>query len=1052
MVKDTHNVSSITQEEHKWLDSANLKTINSIFDKTNNNSELEISFKPLTLDNFKHFVNYIISRKTNDKLTCIKAEMLDVNFTYSDKAVYRITIYEKTNINSILNSLNILNSNNNNDIFRELIKIVQSKNNSNFVVMDKSSIIKYDIPEYELRFRLANEKILTNDDLNKIKDINKTNINYRFKSRLSLIIFDNSDVTLRLDITDVKSGRIIDTLDNTDSKYELELELKYKTNSKNKYEKILLTEAKKIIEQFQRSANIISVNESNIVIENFKQLLLEDTSIVIKDLPGMQVSTAEIIDIIDKLPHKYSVTDKADGSRYMLFIHNKMVYLIKNNLEITKLTDCLIDEKKLATYDNTILDGELLTLSSNTSSSTKYMFLSFDILYYKNENVTTDMLKERYKKMNDVTSTIFKQSYIAHEYTEAFDYNKVMNFYEKDVVKYLEGLNSNFSKSQNIVLSKYFIFPIGANVKEIYGYSKILWNTYTKSNKCPYTLDGLIYTAVQQKYVIAHKRESIIYKILKWKPSSLNSIDFYIEFDKIPGTSDPVVVFDNTNLVEEKKDDTEEITKEMILNKKYNILKLYVGKKENNVEVKQLFQELNKLYNAYIYIDDKGYCKDIEGKIIEDKTVVEFAYKNDSNLEMPFRWVPLRTRDDKTDMVRKYRQKYGNAEFVANNIWSNMNNPIEFSDIELLANESTYNIHLAALKKEVTTESIIQSNIDNQYYQKISGFNKPFRSFHNILKSVLIYYYGNLIHGKNKTKLDVLDIGCGKGGDIQKFAHAKIGTYVGFDLDPSNIYSSGDSCTSRYKQMKVKLGSLFKQMYKEMIFLVGNAAVPMNYEDQNRVLGQLIEQNKIIFSDIFGKTINDTHKSFDLINSQFNIHYFLENDITWNNYCGNIKRLLRKDGFFIFTTFDGQLINDSFNENGQIIEYYTNNTGQQEIIFDIQKKYTETNLEQTGLAINVLMAWNRYDYAMEYLVHPKFIIKELKEKANLELIETDLFGTFYELNREFFVNSTKLESVPETNKVFSNVREYYNVSSDLIKNTLKYSKLSRYYVFRKIDD
>lgn len=41
--------------------------------------------------------------------------------------------------------------------------------------------------------------------------------------------------------------------------------------------------------------------------------------------------------------------------------------------------------------------------------------------------------------------------------------------------------------------------------------------------------------------------------------------------------------------------------------------------------------------------------RDKEGDIILDNTVVEFTYDNNSSLLNPFRWIPLRTRYDKTE-------------------------------------------------------------------------------------------------------------------------------------------------------------------------------------------------------------------------------------------------------------------------------------------------------------------------------------------------------------------------------------------------------------------
>ena len=48
----------------------------------------------------------------------------------------------------------------------------------------------------------------------------------------------------------------------------------------------------------------------------------------------MQSVSLEIQHLVDYLPSKYSVTDKADGERNFLYITDGKVYLISNNLNI----------------------------------------------------------------------------------------------------------------------------------------------------------------------------------------------------------------------------------------------------------------------------------------------------------------------------------------------------------------------------------------------------------------------------------------------------------------------------------------------------------------------------------------------------------------------------------------------------------------------------------------------------------------------------------------------------------------------------------------------
>ena len=58
------------------------------------------------------------------------------------------------------------------------------------------------------------------------------------------------------------------------------------------------------------------------------------------------------------IPGKYSITDKADGQHYFLMIYNNNMYIISDNLYITKITT--IDTKLLNKYNDTIIEGEII--------------------------------------------------------------------------------------------------------------------------------------------------------------------------------------------------------------------------------------------------------------------------------------------------------------------------------------------------------------------------------------------------------------------------------------------------------------------------------------------------------------------------------------------------------------------------------------------------------------------------------------------------------------------------------------------------------------------
>ena len=89
------------------------------------------------------------------------------------------------------------------------------------------------------------------------------------------------------------------------------------------------------------------------------------------------------------------------------------------------------------------------------------------------------------------------------------------------------------------------------------------------------------------------------------------------------------------------------------------------------------------------------------------------------------------------------------------------------------------------------------------------------------------------------------------------------------------------------------------------------------------------------------------------------------------------------------------------------------------------------------------------NYDKEYIVSHKFLIEELKNKCNLDLVETNRFGTIYEKYRDFFETTAKYEEKPTTRQFFMKAKEFYNTKDEINVASLKLSKIYRYYVFKK---
>src|SRR5437868_5712221 len=612
---------------------------------------------------------------------------LDVSFQQKNKngdfTVWRITVIGIETINKIIEQLHIKN---NHVIFNTLV----SMNNPNITILKKTKTSEKMvlIPEYQMRARLSSEENISKTSNEKppiLTHNNMNNIFFRYKQRTSLKLTQN----IQIDLTKIKAGKNINKLESYNDEYELEIEYLHNNNDKpdiNNF-KILMTETIKLLKLIQQSAYLIINQTKDKVLNRYKELLNPSN---METLAGRKPVSLEVVNMVDTLQSKYAVTDKLDGSRMFLIIYDKNVYFITDLLNV-KYTGIELKNNK---YDNTILDGEVIFLKKYN----RHVFMAFDCLYNSNKDIRLEpSFRERLNQIDNVIDNCFKEdsysNYKYGEYNGNFDLNKINQFIKNDIKNFITSINTdlNIKKEFPLIKRKYFLFTVGGSENEIFDYANIIWKEYTHNNtlNVPFVLDGLMFHPQNQSYVTVAKDTKLF--DLKWKPEDKNSIDFYVKVEKNKDTNKDYILYDNSQQENLSNEIVEEDINDKNFNEPYKIFRLFNGKLVKGNEIPVLFNPDPKkdLSNAYIYLKN-GEARDIIGNIIETDTVVEFAYQNDPNVQDNFRWIPLRTRYDKTESVKKYNKKYGNYTEVANKIFRSIKNPVTEKDFELLANEKTY--------------------------------------------------------------------------------------------------------------------------------------------------------------------------------------------------------------------------------------------------------------------------------------------------------------------------------------------------------------------------
>ncbi len=176
----------------------------------------------------------------------------------------------------------------------------------------------------------------------------------------------------------------------------------------------------------------------------------------------------------------YSVTEKADGERFLLFIDNVGGFnFISRKSDIKRL----VGVPPRQDFAGTLIDGEF--------DSDKDVFYSFDILFANGKDVRRDHLKKRLTELFGLLV-------------------RLRNPFVKMKTFFLEQSGKIIQIPSNKV----------TNFKNIYEAAGDIWS---RRKKFPYELDGLIFTPVNEPY---NTRNTF-----KWKDE--NTIDFYYDKNQI---------------------------------------------------------------------------------------------------------------------------------------------------------------------------------------------------------------------------------------------------------------------------------------------------------------------------------------------------------------------------------------------------------------------------------------------------------------------------------------------------------------------------------------
>ena len=718
----------------------------------------------------------------------------------------------------------------------------------------------------------------------------------------------------------------------------------------------------------------------------------------------------------------YTVTEKADGERLLLYINNKgNVYTIDSSKRVEGTG---IIAKKEA-Y-NSLLDGEYIHCNKRIDGVKKNLYASFDIYYMNGEKLTSLPLIDEKKKCR---------------------YNEMLKI--KDL------LNVKNSSIEFMVKTHNYNNDIYKDCKEI----------LTNHHKFPYEIDGLIFTpaklAVYSYYPsmpVEIKPDMSWNSVFKWKPPEQNTIDFlirYISDNKIDGFK-----YRKFGLYVADKNMLNDYTIKNVLNIRY---------KHSNLTSLNEYLETTEKDVFKLFVPSKYYFTDSEFLIMDVNTSGEVRAENNDKIEtntivecrydlIEKKWIPIRVRTDKTRIYNKgIFDKTANSLQVAMDTWDTIHNMIS-GEMIIGNGEKIDDVNV--------NDNVLET--DDIYYERNVPFNKISNGMlllHMLIKSHL-YNKPVLFKPYNKnqqTRGNLLEMACGQAGDLNNWKYSKYSFVLGIDLVKSNIYTSKGSYAKlinehrkqlTYNQNKNKNFSLL-----DMAFAVGDctlniksgeAAIDPESRELLKLVMNPIEKRKNL--DIYERTLVGKCKDkFNVVSCMFAIHYFFENELKLEQFLNNVSSNLQKNGLFFCTFMDGKSVENELEKSkSEIIEGRKNFDEYSVPVWAIIKQYT--NEKYYNKKIDVFIE-NTQKLITEFLVDFEFLIKKAKE-FNLELEDTELFSETYEKIKKDF----EKENNDDIYKSKYNLYEAWRIedhkksliefeTNDLSKT---FSFLNRWVVFKKI--
>lgn len=855
-----------------------------------------------------------------------------------------------------------------------------------------------DIDYFDFRTEVSTEKSVSIDTETLKKSLSRNKM-YRYKKRYSFITLSKNfriDMTITKNAPDKQDRKneiygfknfASSKLMSKEEVYEIEIEYlneekdvkkktKKSTSSKSETDKATNEKINELFKDYfdnvhlilkyiQNTEIVISKNEQEKIFQEYVKNFMPEmsltlqrnkrnyflgvdvTSIKLENILPLDEADITIKNIRNRVPEDFSVIEKADGERHLLYISNDgECYMLNQNLDFKK-TNVIFQD-----YKSCLLDGEYIEEESK--------LLIFDALFINGEDIRGEPLMRTPEERKNNIGNKSRDEQIKRLFVE---YEKIKkNLFKKN------------SKMISLAMKRHrYSFNIDPLIL-----ARELWENREK--EFSYYVDGLIFTPRKLAYPNV-KTDGFRWKnLLKWKPKNVTSIDFLVRTRKDKGKEIEQITMHEDHVTGQKTLEA------------YKVVYLYVGKRVENRYLPELFiprvgKEYRKnndpTYIARIKLEDgkmmAHYPIDGSKEEFFDDMIIECIY--DNSQKEGFEWIPIRVRHDKTTMYKKNKSISNTANDIstATNNWNAIHEAggiiVEENLFSIIDTPEYEKIIVDANREKQSLYDDKQSYYDidtskdmaTSIAERKKHVTGNIRNFHNtIVKMSLYVNVANAIRKEQDiTNLKLLDLGAGKGGDLIKYNKAEITTVYAIDSDLNGL----KELYKRSNELKNE-GLLFtKNIYTiqaNFTQLLSGGHATLNQPDKE-TMQKFYKEKSFNF--------------FNMVSSQMSFHYACGTELTLRTLIHNVYENLAMNGYFIGTILDGQDVFKKLSKIDMIEEYKD-----EKLMWQITKKYKDAKFQNFGQEIDVLFTSISSEPKKEYLVNFEYLREVMKEDYDIVII------------------------------------------------------------------